>query len=88
MYSSHSFSVTHSKHTARACDPVLLLLLCSNAFIALLHCCCACYLQVAETLPAEVLAKMHAPAKPGEVPVADPFTMDAADGFVFGFPTR
>jgi NAD(P)H dehydrogenase (quinone) len=44
--------------------------------------------QVAETLPAEVLAKMHAPAKPGEVPVADPFTMDAADGFVFGFPTR
>ncbi|KAF6265674.1 flavo protein-like protein [Scenedesmus sp. NREL 46B-D3] len=44
--------------------------------------------QVAETLPAEVLVKMHAPAKPEDVPVANPSTIDAADGFVFGFPTR
>eukprot|EP00798_Chlamydomonas_sp_ICE-L_P030165 gene30165-35145_t len=43
--------------------------------------------QVAETLPEEVLAKMHAPAKPG-YPIIDPHTLDQADGFVFGFPTR
>jgi NAD(P)H dehydrogenase (quinone) len=44
--------------------------------------------QVAETLPAEVLEKMHAPAKAEDVPIADPHTIDQADGFVFGFPTR
>lgn len=44
--------------------------------------------QVAETLPAEVLAKMHAPDKPADVPVIDPHIIDQADGFVFGFPTR
>jgi len=31
---------------------------------------------VAETLPAEVLTKMHAPAKPADVPVIDPHVID------------
>lgn len=44
--------------------------------------------QVAETLPAEVLAKMHAPPKAEDVPIIDPHIIDQADGFVFGFPTR
>eukprot|EP00878_Enallax_costatus_P027726 GHUV01029874.1.p1 GENE.GHUV01029874.1~~GHUV01029874.1.p1 ORF type:complete len:210 (+),score=57.23 GHUV01029874.1:164-793(+) len=44
--------------------------------------------SVAETLPAEVLAKMHAPEKPTDVPIIDPHIIDQADGFVFGFPTR
>ncbi|WIA14475.1 hypothetical protein OEZ85_002998 [Tetradesmus obliquus] len=44
--------------------------------------------QVAETLPAEVLGKMHAPAKPEDIPAANPSTINEADGFVFGFPTR
>jgi len=43
--------------------------------------------QVAETLPAEVLEKMHAPPKP-DVPVLDPKDLPEADGFIFGFPTR
>lgn len=43
--------------------------------------------QVAETLPAEVLEKMHAPAK-SDYPIIDPHTLPEADGFVFGFPTR
>lgn len=43
--------------------------------------------QVAETLPAEVLEKMHAPPKP-EVPVLNPKDLVNADGFMFGFPTR
>lgn len=44
--------------------------------------------QVQESLPAEVLEKMHAPPKPEDVPVVDPHTIDQADGFLFGFPTR
>ncbi len=48
---------------------------------------CACCLQVAETLPAEVLEKLHAPPK-SEYPIIDPHTLAEADGFVFGFPTR
>lgn len=52
---------------------------------SVLHWLC---LQVAETLPAEVLAKMHAPEKPADVPIIDPHIIDQADGFVFGFPTR
>ena len=43
--------------------------------------------QVAETLPADVLEKMHAPAK-SDSPIIDPHTLPEADGFVFGFPTR
>jgi NAD(P)H dehydrogenase (quinone) len=45
-------------------------------------------LQVAETLPAEVLGKMHAPPKPSDVPIIDPHIINQADGFAFGFPTR
>lgn len=44
-------------------------------------------LQVAETLPAEVLGKMHAPQKPN-VPIVDPSTLPEYDGFLFGIPTR
>lgn len=32
--------------------------------------------QVAETLPAEVLAKMHAPPKAADVPIIDPHIID------------
>lgn len=44
--------------------------------------------QVAETLPAEVLEKMHAAPKDDSIPVVDPKTINEADGFAFGFPTR
>jgi NAD(P)H dehydrogenase (quinone) len=44
--------------------------------------------QVPETLPETVLEKMHAPPKDASVPVIDVHTLDQADGFVFGFPTR
>jgi len=44
--------------------------------------------QVAETLPADVLEKMHAPAKPTDIPIATPDDLVAADGVIFGFPTR
>jgi len=43
--------------------------------------------QVAETLPEEVLAKMHAPPKPN-YPVATADTLLAYDAFLFGIPTR
>jgi NAD(P)H dehydrogenase (quinone) len=43
--------------------------------------------QVAETLPEEVLAKMHAPPKKSH-PIIDPHTLADADAFIFGFPTR
>jgi NAD(P)H dehydrogenase (quinone) len=42
---------------------------------------------VAETLPQEVLGKMHAPAKP-EVPVITPEILATYDGFLIGVPTR
>ena len=45
-------------------------------------------IQVPETLPEDVLAKMHAAPKPDDIPVIDPHVIDQADGFVFGFPTR
>ena len=45
--------------------------------------------QVEETLPADVLAKMHAPEKPTDVPVlTDPATLLQYDAFLFGIPTR
>ena len=44
-------------------------------------------LQVAETLPKDVLEKMHAPPKP-DVPVLDPHDLPHYDGFMFGIPTR
>lgn len=43
--------------------------------------------QVPETLSPEVLAKMHAPAKPA-YPVATLDTLTSYDAFVFGYPTR
>eukprot|EP00201_Polytomella_parva_P013267 CAMPEP_0175054266 /NCGR_PEP_ID=MMETSP0052_2-20121109/9409_1 /TAXON_ID=51329 ORGANISM="Polytomella parva, Strain SAG 63-3" /NCGR_SAMPLE_ID=MMETSP0052_2 /ASSEMBLY_ACC=CAM_ASM_000194 /LENGTH=184 /DNA_ID=CAMNT_0016318941 /DNA_START=325 /DNA_END=879 /DNA_ORIENTATION=- len=43
--------------------------------------------QVPEILPAEVLEKMHAPAK-ANYPIITAANLTEADGFVFGFPTR
>ena len=43
--------------------------------------------QVQETLPKEVLDKMHAPAKPS-YPIATQETLTDYDAFVFGYPTR
>eukprot|EP00243_Klebsormidium_subtile_P003078 TRINITY_DN16226_c0_g1_i1.p1 TRINITY_DN16226_c0_g1~~TRINITY_DN16226_c0_g1_i1.p1 ORF type:complete len:291 (-),score=56.71 TRINITY_DN16226_c0_g1_i1:429-1301(-) len=43
--------------------------------------------QVPETLPEEVLEKMHAPPKP-DIPIIDPKKLTEADGLIFGFPTR
>ncbi|KAL1794599.1 hypothetical protein ACET3X_006415 [Alternaria dauci] len=45
--------------------------------------------QVAETLPQEVLTKMHAPPKESSVPVLeDPSVLEEFDGILFGIPTR
>lgn len=45
--------------------------------------------QVPETLPDDVLAKMHAPPKDGNIPVLDdPKTLEQYDGFLLGIPTR
>ena len=44
-------------------------------------------LQVKETLPEEILAKMHAAPKP-DVPIIDAHDLPNADGLMFGFPTR
>jgi len=44
--------------------------------------------QVAETLPEEVLSKMHAPPKNKDIPIATPDDLVAADGVLFGIPTR
>ncbi|KAK8664823.1 hypothetical protein V6N13_084596 [Hibiscus sabdariffa] len=43
--------------------------------------------QVAETLPEEVLGKMHAPPKT-DAPIITPNELTEADGLLFGFPTR
>ncbi|EHK96337.1 putative Minor allergen Alt a 7 [Glarea lozoyensis 74030] len=43
--------------------------------------------QIAETLPAEVLTKMHAPPKP-DYPIATAKTLEEYDAFLFGVPTR
>lgn len=45
--------------------------------------------QIPETLPEEVLAKMHAPPKPTDVTVlSDPATLESYDAFLLGIPTR
>ena len=44
--------------------------------------------QIAETLPQEVLEKMHAPPKATDVPVITPDKLTEADGILFGIPTR
>nr|GAT52634.1 flavoprotein [Mycena chlorophos] len=43
--------------------------------------------QIAETLPEEILTKMHAPPK-GNYPVIDPTTLATYDAFILGIPTR
>ncbi|KAH9855676.1 flavoprotein-like protein [Lenzites betulinus] len=43
--------------------------------------------QIAETLPADVLTKMHAPAKPA-YPILEPTDLPQFDAFVLGIPTR
>ncbi|KAJ0409903.1 hypothetical protein P43SY_005797 [Pythium insidiosum] len=43
--------------------------------------------QVPETLPADVLAKMHAPPKKDH-PIATSDVLKQADGILFGIPTR
>ena len=47
----------------------------------------ATILQIAETLPKDILQKMHAPPKQ-DFPVASPQTLTEYDAFLFGFPTR
>jgi len=44
--------------------------------------------QVPETLPQEVLTKMHAPPKAADVPTIDAATLEKYDAFLFGIPTR
>ncbi|KAJ4327938.1 flavodoxin-like fold protein [Fusarium piperis] len=45
--------------------------------------------QIPETLPEEVLAKMHAPPKAADVPVLDdPSKLEEYDAFLLGIPTR
>ncbi|KAI0635020.1 flavoprotein-like protein [Trametes polyzona] len=43
--------------------------------------------QIAETLPQDILEKLHAPAKPA-YPVLAPTDLPQFDAFVFGIPTR
>lgn len=43
--------------------------------------------QIAETLPEDILAKLHAPPKPS-YPVLDPADLVKFDAFLFGIPTR
>ena len=43
--------------------------------------------QVAETLPAEVLEKMHAPPK-GDYPIMTAALMEEYDGYMFGLSGR
>ncbi|KAI1423193.1 quinone oxidoreductase [Xylaria sp. FL1777] len=45
--------------------------------------------QIPETLPAEVLAKMHAPGQSASVPLLeDPSILEGYDAFLLGIPTR
>ncbi|KAF2146802.1 benzoquinone reductase [Aplosporella prunicola CBS 121167] len=45
--------------------------------------------QIEETLPQEVLTKMHAPPKDTNIPVlSDPHVLEKYDAFLFGIPTR
>lgn len=45
--------------------------------------------QIEETLPDDVLAKMHANKEPiAKLPVITPEALKEYDGFIFGFPTR
>ena len=46
-----------------------------------------CHIRVPETLPKEVLDRMHAPPKP-DYPIASADTLRNYDGFLFRIPTR
>jgi len=49
----------------------------------------ATLLQIAETLPDDVLTAMHAPPKPTDITVLnDPSQLEEYDGILFGIPTR
>ncbi|OCL01805.1 benzoquinone reductase [Glonium stellatum] len=49
---------------------------------------CTLY-QIPETLPQEILSKMHAPPKPNSIKVLDnPADLEQYDAFLFGIPTR
>ena len=50
--------------------------------------CEAVLYQVPETLPEEVLSKMHAPPKDADIPVIQAADLEGADGIIFGIPTR
>ena len=41
-----------------------------------------------ETLPQEVLSKMHAPPQPSHIPFITPEKLGEYDAFLFGIPTR
>ena len=43
--------------------------------------------RIAETLPADILEKMHAPPKP-DYPILAPTDLVNFDAFLFGIPTR
>ncbi|KAG9155634.1 hypothetical protein Leryth_017047 [Lithospermum erythrorhizon] len=47
-----------------------------------------CLYRVAETLPSDVLEKMHAPPKDAAIPEISAEELSEADGLLFGFPTR
>ena len=44
--------------------------------------------RIKETLPQEVLGKMHAPSQDQAIPFATPETLTSYDAFLFGIPTR
>lgn len=44
--------------------------------------------QVKETLPQEVLSKMHAPGQSSSVPIITPDELEKYDAFLLGIPTR
>ncbi|KAL0954410.1 hypothetical protein HGRIS_003396 [Hohenbuehelia grisea] len=44
--------------------------------------------RVPETLSDDVLALLHAPPKPADIPVITPDILATFDGFLFGIPTR
>ena len=55
--------------------------------IRVLHVDVGLLLRVPETLPEEVLTKMHAPAKP-DYPIITPDILAGLDAFIIGVPTR
>lgn len=48
----------------------------------------ACCHRVKETLPQEVLSKMHAPGQSADIPFITPDILQGYDAFLLGIPTR